>query len=1273
MNDQFFADYRPTCIIGVHRWWLVKFTCVVHFKKAMLLRSATIFCLLCLAFGGLVKAERSFTIDYERDTFVMDGKDFRYVAGSFHYFRALPETWRTKLRTLRAGGLNAVDLYVQWSLHNPHDGVYNWEGIANVTDIIEAAIEEDLYVILRPGPYICAEIDNGGLPYWLFNKYPGIAVRTSDTNYLEEVRKWYAQLMSRMEPYMYGNGGPIIMVQIENEYGAFGKCDKPYLNFLKQETDRYVQGKAVLFTVDRPYDDEIGCGRIDDVFITTDFGLMTDEEVDTHAAKVRSYQPKGPLVNTEFYTGWLTHWQESNQRRPAQPLANTLRKMLRDGWNVDFYMYFGGTNFGFWAGANDWGLGKYMADITSYDYDAPMDEAGDPTMKYTIFRDIIGEYLPLAVMPIPDPAPKMTLEPFALTVVDTILSERGRALLGVEASNKEGRLLTFEALNQNSGFVLYETTLPKLTRDPNRLTINGLHDRAQVYLNQFLAGTLARENAIDSLPLTAGYGSELAILVENQGRINFDILDDYKGILGNVTIQTFAEPYTQELEQWKITGYPFDDYSKVQQFIDSVTGGTGANGRGMAVHGPVVLKATFDLPAQAEIQDTYINMDGWGKGFIFINGFNLGRYWPVVGPQVTTYLPKELLKPTGNTIVVHLFGIDYDNNTFVMDGKPFQYVAGSFHYFRALPQTWESILLLMRAAGLNAVTTYVEWSLHNPKDGVYNWTGMADVEHFVELAGKVGLYVILRPGPYICAERDMGGFPSWLLTKYPDILLRTNDIRYLREVRTWYAQLMSRMQRFLIGQGGPIIMVQVENEYGSFYACDHKYLNWLRDETERYVMGNAVLFTNNGPGLEGCGAIEHVLSTLDFGPGTEDEINGFWNNLRKTQPKGPLVNAEFYPGWLTHWQESHMARTDTKIVVDSLDFMLRNKVNVNIYMFYGGTNYGFTAGANKQGAGGYAADITSYDYDAPLDESGDPTPKYHAIRDTILKYFPDPKLPITPPAPKMALQYTPRYMGNLLDPVVLEHLSARIVTNHLPMTFEALNQISGLVLYEALIPDDIRTDPRKLTVPDVHDRAYVFVGDRFVGVLSRENEINTLPLPLDGGQRLRIMVENQGRINFGIANDFKGIVGNVYVNTREIFNWTMYSLPLEDSEAITSAMRKHRKHHRKASTETARVTPMSVYGGYFDIGSSTILDTYLDMSGWGKGLVFINGINIGRYWPSTGPQVTLYVSKYLLKQQSNLLIIIEYQKESTPILPEGNRDRAVPSVIGAQSVVQVRP
>lgn len=321
----------------------------------------------------------------------MDGKPFRYVAGSFHYFRALPETWRQKLKTMRAGGLNAVDLYVQWSLHNPQDGVYNWNGIGDVERVVQIAEEEGLYVILRPGPYICAEIDNGGLPFWLATKYPAIKVRTNDTDYLREVGKWYSKLMPQFEKHFYGNGGNIIMVQIENEYGAFGACDVEYKNFLRDETLRYTKEQAILFTCDRPIDNELECGAIDNVFITTDFGIANTSQVEHNFRRLREVQPRGPLVNTEFYTGWLTHWQEPNARRSAQDLAQTLRHMLDLKVNVDFYMFFGGTNFGFWAGANDWGIGRYMADITSYDYDAPMDEAGNPTEKFRIFRNVIKE------------------------------------------------------------------------------------------------------------------------------------------------------------------------------------------------------------------------------------------------------------------------------------------------------------------------------------------------------------------------------------------------------------------------------------------------------------------------------------------------------------------------------------------------------------------------------------------------------------------------------------------------------------------------------------------------------------------------------------------------------------------------------------------------------------------------------------------------------------------------------------------------------------------
>lgn len=560
----------------------------------------------------------------------MDSKPFRYVSGSFHYFRAVPEVWRDRLRTMRACGLNAVDTYIEWSLHNPKDGEYDFDGIADVEKFIKIAQEEGLYVILRPGPYICAERDNGGIPYWLFTKYPNIKPRTSDANYTSEVSIWYGNIMKRMQKYLYGRGGPIIMVQVENEYGAFGACDKDYLIWLRDETNKYVRhGDAVLFTTDIP-DDRISCGKIEDVFATTDFGLERIHEIDDVWSTLRSVQPNGPLVNSEFYPGWLTHWQEENQRRNASQVAEALRNILTYGANVNIYMFFGGTNFGFTAGANDFGFTNYTADITSYDYDAVMDEAGDVTPKYLLIQEVLKDYMAMPALSVPEKTPKTAYGTIELKPLADLLSP-----FGLEVLTKKQEISklpkSFEELDQFSGLVLYETVLPKQEIDPTVLTVNKLHDRAFVYVDREFIGTLSRQNKISSLPLYAGMaGKKLQILVENQGRINFNIANDTKGILGPVTIQKLNGS-TIELFDWSSYSLPLES-KQIQKFVGAQKNATKRQQEGTFLFsGPVVFYGELNI--SDEPTDTYLDTEGWGKGVAYVNGFNLGRYWPLVGPQ----------------------------------------------------------------------------------------------------------------------------------------------------------------------------------------------------------------------------------------------------------------------------------------------------------------------------------------------------------------------------------------------------------------------------------------------------------------------------------------------------------------------------------------------------------------------------------------------------------------------------------------------------------------
>ncbi|XP_013099456.2 beta-galactosidase [Stomoxys calcitrans] len=589
------------------------------------------------------------------------------------------------------------------------------------------------------------------------------------------------------------------------------------------------------------------------------------------------------------------------------------------------------------------------------------------------------------------------------------------------------------------------------------------------------------------------------------------------------------------------------------------------------------------------------------------------------------------------------FEVDWANDRFLKDGEPFRFIAGSFHYFRAHPDTWQRKLRTMRAGGLNAVTTYVEWSLHNPKDGVYVWEGIANLERFIKYAIDEDLLVILRPGPYICAERDFGGFPYWLLTKYPNIQLRTSDINYLFEVRIWYSQLFARISTYLYGNGGPIIMVQVENEYGSYFACDKKYRAWLRDETLGHVKDKAVLFTNDGPSVLYCGHIDGVLATMDFG--ATNNLTNYWNKLRRMQPKGPLVNAEYYPGWLTHWGEA-MARVNANAIKNTFIEMLNDGASVNFYMYYGGTNFGFTAGANDGGPGRYMADITSYDYDAPMTEAGDTTSKYFVLREIISRYLPLPNIPVPQPMPKKKYGIVKlQVCCSLLSKAGRQELATGLVLADKPKTFEALNQFSGLVLYETFLPLTKR-DPGVLQILGLHDRALVYVENDFVGILSRETPIYELPLPLGTGKKLQILVENQGRINYGPTTDFKGIIGDVLYDKKALNNWNMTKFPLESYEDIERLIQKEGSKLNEIDSYKMLNDGPTIFYGSFEIKDLHTSDTYLDTTGWSKGIAFVNGENMGRYWPMVGPQVTLYVPAEVLKVGVNSIVLIEYQSSS---------------------------
>ncbi|MDD8026780.1 MAG: beta-galactosidase [Acidobacteriota bacterium] len=571
---------------------------------------------------------------------------------------------------------------------------------------------------------------------------------------------------------------------------------------------------------------------------------------------------------------------------------------------------------------------------------------------------------------------------------------------------------------------------------------------------------------------------------------------------------------------------------------------------------------------------------------------------------------------------IHLFG--FRGSEFVLDAKPFQMMAGEMHFQRIPREYWKDRLLKARAMGLNTVCTYVFWNLIEPEPGRWDFSGRNDLAAFIRTAAEAGLWVVVRPGPYACAEWDFGGLPIWLL-RTPDIKVRCRDPRYMAACGRYIAKLAGVLRPLQVHKGGPVLMIQIENEYGS-YGNDRGYMAALKAMWEKgrieipfYTADGATSAMLEAGSLPGCAiGLDPAASAGEFA-----EAEKLGRNV-------PVFCSELYPGWLTHWGEP-WAKAKTEDVLKDLSWLLANGKSFNLYVFHGGTNWGFWAGANMGDA--YQPDVTSYDYDAPLDEMGRPTPKYFAIRDLLAKHQPDgaklPDLPAPLPAIEIAtIAFTES--ASLFD-----HLPAPQAVPQ-PKPMEYLGQSHGFILY--------RTDFRghyagKLKLWELHDYANVYVDGRILGTLDRAKKEDTLEIPKAAARpgQLDILVEGMGRINFSQHMiDRKGITDRVTLNGMTLMDWRAYSLPM-DAGAIAGLKFKP----LAPGPQGEDVRPGMYFRGSFDLES--LGDTYLDMRGWAKGVVWVNGHNLGRYW-EIGPQKRLYCPAPFLKQGSNEIIVFDIHR-----------------------------
>ncbi|KAJ3614876.1 hypothetical protein NHX12_018446 [Muraenolepis orangiensis] len=563
--------------------------------------------------GNSLGAPRSFSVDYKNDCFRKDGEEFRYISGSIHYNRIPRVYWKDRLLKMYMAGLNTIQTYIPWNFHEPSPNQYNFNGDRDVQHFLQLAQDIGLLVILRPGPYICAEWDMGGLPAWLLKKR-SIVLRSSDPDYIAAVDKWMGKLLPMMKPLLYQNGGPIISVQVENEYGSYFACDYNYMSHLSKLFQGHLGDEAVLFTTDGAGLSYLKCGSIQGLYATVDFGPGSNISAAFNAQ--RHAEPHGPLVNSEFYAGWLDHWGSRHATVSTAIVAKALNEILALGANVNLYMFIGGTNL------------------------VPMAQAGDLTEKYFAIREVIKRYRKIPEGPIPPSTPKYAYGVVKMAKVQTVLSALEK--LSFSGPVKSIYPLSFIEINQVFGFVLYSTKLPVNCSTPTPLSspLNGVHDRAYVSVDGVPMGILERSKVL-TINITGSSGSRVDLLVENMGRLNYGGgINDFKGLVSNLTLGEDV------LSGWTMYSLNIDE--AVSQGLIQKTQAPGSSHPASSPAGlslPTFYSGSFRIPDGIPDlpQDTYVQFPGWRKGQVWINGFNLGRYWPVRGPQVTLFVPANVL------------------------------------------------------------------------------------------------------------------------------------------------------------------------------------------------------------------------------------------------------------------------------------------------------------------------------------------------------------------------------------------------------------------------------------------------------------------------------------------------------------------------------------------------------------------------------------------------------------------------------------------------------